>query len=500
VFEAASLSKPVFAYLVLRLADRGELDLDRPLADMLRYPRVAHDERARRITARMVLGHGTGLPNWGGEQLTLRFEPGTAYGYSGEAFVYLQKAVERVTGLSLEALARREVFQPLGMTRSSYVWQERFEGNAAHAKDWLWRVAPIDRWAEPNAAYTLLTTAPDYARFVAAVLAGRGLSPGTWQALLTPVRETSPGIAMALGLRVENGSSGRIFYHSGNNGRRFTCYMTGDVGRGTGFVYFTNAGNGTSLVEALAGPVFRGAASRHRAEYDRFDAPRLMAIRSIQRAAVEVGADAARAQLRRVQGDSSARLSLDDVIALSEFFSGRGLAPLSIEVLAQAAADTPGSAAARLALGRAQEVAGQLDRALGSYHRAEALGADREETGRLIRWVEERVAARARPVAVNPRTLGRYPGRYAERRVTLRDGRLFYSGGAYPASPLTPMTERLFEVAAEPTARVRFDDAGSGRAARIVVLYSDGTADQALRANEPRRSVVPGERARRRHS
>ena len=344
VFEAASLSKPVFAYLVLRLADRGELDLDRPLAEMLEYPRVPRDPRARRITARMVLSHGTGLPNWGGERLTLQFEPGTAYGYSGEGFVYLQKAIERATGQSLEALARREVFEPLGMARSSYVWQERFEGNAAQAKDWLWRVAPIDRWVEPNAAYTLLTTAPDYARFVAAVLTGRGLSPATWQAFLTPVRETSPGIAMALGVRVENGTDGRIFYHSGNNGRRFTCYMTGDVGRATGFVYFTNASNGTSLVEALAGPVFRGAPSRHRAEYDRFDDPRLVAIRSIQRAAVEAGADAARARLRRVRADSSAHLSLDDVLALGEFFAGRGLAPLSIEVLEQAVADTPGSA------------------------------------------------------------------------------------------------------------------------------------------------------------
>ena len=79
----------------------------------------------------MVLSHGTGLPNWGGERLTLQFEPGTAYGYSGEGFVYLQKAIERATGQSLEALARREVFEPLGMARSSYVWQERFEGNAA---------------------------------------------------------------------------------------------------------------------------------------------------------------------------------------------------------------------------------------------------------------------------------------------------------------------------------------------------------------------------------
>jgi CubicO group peptidase (beta-lactamase class C family) len=486
VFEAASLSKPVFAYLVLRLADRGELDLDRPLADMMEYSRLPHDERARRITARMVLSHSTGLPNWGGEQLTLQFEPGTAYGYSGEGFLYLQKAVERATGLSLEALARREVFAPLGMTRSSYIWQERFEGDAAYAKDWLWRVAPIDRWAEPNAAYTLLTTAPDYARFVAAVLTGRGLAPATWQAFLTPGRETSPGSAMALGVRVENGPDGRIFYHSGNNGRRFTCYMTGDVARGTGFAYFTNAPNGTSLVGALAAPVFPGTSSRHLAEYDRFDDPRLVAIRSIERAAVEAGSEAARARLRSVRADSSAHRSLGDVLALGEFFAGRGLASLSIEVLEQVVADMPDSGAARLSLGRAQEVAGRLDRALVSYHQAQTLGADREETGRLIRWVEERLEARARPVKVDSHTLGRYPGRYAERRVTMRDGHLFYSGGAYPASPLTPMTERLFEVAADPTTRVRFDNAGSGRVAGIVVLYSDGTADQAMRINEPR--------------
>jgi CubicO group peptidase (beta-lactamase class C family) len=497
VFEAASLSKPVFAYLALRLADQGVLDLDRPLAELLAYPRLPRDERARRITARLVLSHGTGLPNWGGEQLTLQFEPGTAYGYSGEGFVYLQRAIERVTGQSLEALARREVFEPLGMTRSSYVWQPRFEGNAAHAKDWLWRVAPIDRWVEPSAAYTLLTTAPDYARFVGAVLTGRGLSAATWQSFLTPVRETSPGGAMALGVRVENGPDGRIFYHGGNNGRRFTCYMTGDVGRRTGFVYFTNASNGASLVAALAKPVFGGAPSRHRAEYDRFDDPRLVAVRSVQRAATAEGPDAARARLREIRAESSAHLSGDDVLALGEFFAGRGLAPLSLEVLGHAVADAPRSGAARLSLGRAQEAAGRLDAALDSYRRAQALGADREETGRLIRWVEERLAARARLVVVDPRTLARYPGRYLERRVTMRDGRLFYTNGASPVSPLTPMTDRLFEVAAEPTARVRFEDTGSGRAGRIVVLYSDGTADQAVRFNEPHRELAPAERTRR---
>ena len=193
IFEAASLSKPVFAYIVLRLVDRGEFDLDRPLFEMLAYPRLAHDERYKRITARMVLSHGTGLPNWGGEKLTLQFDPGTAYGYSGEGFVFLQKVIEHVTGRSLDELARREVFQPLGMTRSSFVWQERFAGNAAYAKDWLWNVAPVNRYAEANAAASLLTTATDYARFVAAVLTGRGLSPGRWREFLTPVRRDEPG-------------------------------------------------------------------------------------------------------------------------------------------------------------------------------------------------------------------------------------------------------------------------------------------------------------------
>jgi CubicO group peptidase (beta-lactamase class C family) len=131
IFEAASLSKPVFAYLVLRLVDRGELDLDRPLAELLEYPRAAGDPRYRRITGRMVLSHGSGFPNWGGERLTLAFDPGTAYGYSGEGFVYLQKVVEHITGRSLEQLARAEVFEPLGMRWSSYVWQKRFEGHAA---------------------------------------------------------------------------------------------------------------------------------------------------------------------------------------------------------------------------------------------------------------------------------------------------------------------------------------------------------------------------------
>lgn len=481
IFEAASLSKAVFAYAVLRLVDRGEFDLDRPLYEILEYPRLAHDERYKRITARIVLSHGTGLPNWGGEKLTLRFDPGTQYGYSGEGFVFLQKTVERVTGRSLDELARREVFEPLGMTRSSYVWQERFAGNAAYAKNWLWQVASANRYtqAEANAAASLLTTATDYAQFVAAVLTGRGLSPAMWNEYLTPVRETSPGIHIALGIRVEERPGGRTFYHSGNNGQRFTSYMTGDIAQGLGLVYFTNGPNGTSLVEALTSRVLGNEnPARNRATFDRYDDPHLLAVQSVERAAVERGADATREQLRAISASEATRPTFDDLLHFGAFFSGRGLAPLAIEVLGQAIADSPTSAAAHLALGRALESAGDLQAAIASYQRARALNTDDDDAQRQIQWTEDRVAARARPVAVSQQILERYVGQYQQQAVAVRNGRLYYKGAVSPESPLTPIAENLFEVDADPTLRIRFVGDGAGSAVKLIGIYSDGTMDE----------------------
>jgi CubicO group peptidase (beta-lactamase class C family) len=483
IFEAASLSKPVFAYLVLRLVDRGLFDLDQPLHEILDYPRLSHDERYKRITARIVLSHGTGLPNWGGPRLSLRFDPGTDYGYSGEGFVFLQKALERLTGHTLDQLARREVFEPLGMTRSSYVWQPRFEGEAAYALNWLWRVAPANRYTEGNAAASLLTTAPDYARFVAAVLTGRGLSPAIWREYLTPVREASAGLFVGLGIRVEDGPAGRIFYHSGNNGRRFTCYMTGDLERGTGLVYFTNAYNGTTLVEVIGSTVLgREHPPLHWAGYDRYDDPRRLAYQSVQRAAVERGADAARERLREIRADSATRPSYDEMLELGAFFSGRGMDEFSIEILTGVLAASPDSTGAHLALGSALEAAGDLGAAMESYQRAMALGQEPDEARGRLAWVQERLAARSQAVVVPEPRLATYAGAYQERSVTLRGGRLFYKGGPYPESPLEPMAEDLFEVEADPTLRVRFMGDGVAPAPRLIEISRDGSVEEAPRS------------------
>src|SRR5271167_1564548 len=91
VFEAASLSKPVFAYGVLKLVEQGKLGLDVPLTTYLPKPYIAGDERLAKITARIVLSHRTGFPNW----------PGERFSYSGEGYIYLQRVVEKITGKPL---------------------------------------------------------------------------------------------------------------------------------------------------------------------------------------------------------------------------------------------------------------------------------------------------------------------------------------------------------------------------------------------------------------
>jgi CubicO group peptidase (beta-lactamase class C family) len=78
VFEAASVSKTVFAYAVLKLTERGVIGLDTPLTKYAAEPFLDGDTRLGLITARHVLSHTSGFQNWRSdrEPLKIHFAPG----------------------------------------------------------------------------------------------------------------------------------------------------------------------------------------------------------------------------------------------------------------------------------------------------------------------------------------------------------------------------------------------------------------------------------------
>lgn len=484
VFEAASLSKPLFAYIVMRLADRQQFDLDRPLAELLEYPRLAHDPRYRHITARMVLSHGTGLPNWGRDTLTLRFDPGTGYQYSGEGFVYLQRTLERVTGLTLEELATREVFDPLGMTRSSYVWQDRFEGNAAYAKDWAWRVGPISRYTAANAAYSLVTTAGDYAKFVVAVLNGTGLSPKMWREHLSPVRPVhqpwrpdldDAHIRYGHGWGIQDGRAGPAIFHSGYNGRRFRAWVQAYPSGKTGIVYLASGDEGDTFAAEL---VSRVVADEHWAlqwqQTDRHDDPRRVALRFVQHAAVTDGVEGALDRYRAMRADPATRPAPSAAAHVIAFLKVRGSGAAERAIAEMTVADHPDSAQSHDLLALALLMEREYRAAIAAQRRSLVLRPENPQGSRLIQWIEQRMASLAQPVTVPYETLERYVGQYGERRVRLHDGRLFYQRGPEPEYLLTPITQDVFAVEGVESFRVQFVLDGPGPAARTLGIEVNG--------------------------
>lgn len=273
VFEAASLSKPVFAWAVLRLAEEGRIDLDVPLSDYLPAPYL-NDPRLPDITARRVLTHTTGLPNWRprGGPLALRLEPGERFSYSGEGYVYLQRVVEEVTGRPLDEVVRTLVFEPLDMPSSGYVWRGAYAERKAHPHDQRGERLQRQRPERANAAASLHTTAGDYGRFLAALLRADGLTPESFRLLRSPAvavptgcavcveRPPSPdfdGVAWALGVGVETGASPPTLWHWGDNGP-MKAFFLGAPASGRGVVYFANGENGLRLARPLVAAVLPG--------------------------------------------------------------------------------------------------------------------------------------------------------------------------------------------------------------------------------------------------
>lgn len=283
LFNVASLTKPVAAEVLLRLAAAGRIDLDAKMAPLWVDPDIAGDPRAEQLTVRMALQHRTGLPNWRSQTanlLTFTSEPGARFSYSGEGYTYAAHYAERRTGKDFEALARDLVFAPSGMRSSFFTVQPGFADRIAYPHDGqgreLWPFLRLDF----SAACCLYSTAGDYARFVTRVMHDEALSKAIAdQRFAVPDQRAEmctgdgmdagvcpPRIGWGLGWMVLGFPGETVIVHTGvNDGERSVAFFVPE--KDVGLVILTNGANGARLIRDVTAAAYDNPGYRRITEW-----------------------------------------------------------------------------------------------------------------------------------------------------------------------------------------------------------------------------------------
>lgn len=236
-FRVGSVTKTFVATVVLQLVAERRLSIDDPVSRWL--PGLLPD--GDRITLRDLLAHRSGLPDvaddplvldgsrsaWSARRLVASIArrprtaaPGAAFQYSSTNYLVLGLVVERVTGHSLASLLSTRVFAPLRLERTSYV-SGRIHGAHVHGYSRPSHQGVVDPTAQPRdldrrsvrwagAAGDVVSTAPDLARFLGALLGGK-LLPRAQLREMEAARSR-----YGLGLGVFTTPCGRAFGHTGN--------------------------------------------------------------------------------------------------------------------------------------------------------------------------------------------------------------------------------------------------------------------------------------------
>ena len=284
---AASFSKAVFAVLVLKLKEKGIINLDTPLYKYLKKPirnyedfaQLGENEMYKKITARMCLSHTTGLPNiryihpTTGQidtlgNLKFYFKPGSRFAYSGEGIKYLQLAVEEITGKNVEDLAREFLFIPMKMNHTGYIWQDNFPDNVAIGHLMDGRIIIKKKRTTPNAAGSLVTTISDYSTFISHLMQGKILKKETFKEMITPQikinsafqfptisEETTTDnekiqLAYGLGWGLLKCNYGRAFFKEGHSDA-WRNYNINFLDKKISIIIICNSENGEALFKQL---------------------------------------------------------------------------------------------------------------------------------------------------------------------------------------------------------------------------------------------------------
>jgi CubicO group peptidase (beta-lactamase class C family) len=286
VMTSASLNKAAFATMVMRLVQAGDLDLDKPVAQYLpkplpdysRYTDLGSDERWKKLTLRILLSHTSGFPNWRAfeddRKLHIHFDPGSRYAYSGEGIDLAQLVVETATRKPVSTLMEENLYRPVHMTRSSMVWEPRFESDFANGYDEYGRSLGPERRKTADAAGSMQTTLRDYSAFLSALLQGQVLNRATQAEMLraqiqihsahqfpslapeTTAANDAVQLGYGLGWGRYTSPYGHAFFKEGHDEgwRHLALCFT----NGSGILIMTNSSNGEgifkALIDALLGP------------------------------------------------------------------------------------------------------------------------------------------------------------------------------------------------------------------------------------------------------
>ena len=274
IYEVASLSKPVFSYFVLKYVDQGLINLDTPLYKYMLYPDIEHDKRYQLITARMVLSHQTGFPNWRYFEMAdsslhieygdlyLKFTPGTQFAYSGEGYLYLAKVIASLNNCDLKTLDnlfQKKVAEPMGMKHAYFSGNEYISKNkiTGHKQGKVfykkWPTSFPDQDSSTfGPAGGLHTNAIDYAKFLIGLSEKKGLSASSYNEMFKPqvlfskehsMYKENGNTAWGLGIAIRPTPFGTIYEHGGNNGNFQSGFIL-SLDKKIGYVFLTNCDQG----------------------------------------------------------------------------------------------------------------------------------------------------------------------------------------------------------------------------------------------------------------
>ena len=487
IFEAASLTKPMTAYLMMMLADEGSLDLGRStleyltqeeLEDFIGHPidliDGTHSQWAAQITAMHLLSHQAGIPEEiGKEVFTMLCPPGTRVTYSPAGYALMKKIVEKIKGKTLDVLFQEYLFEPFNMRNSSMVWREEYRDRMANPHGMFGDPMDIRTNKGTDAAAGLYTTCYDYALFVKAVMDGAGLSKEMKEEYLKTrmVVHENMNLHWAMGFGIQQDPEGPAIWQCGNVGV-YRGYIFAYPEEHLGLIYMTNSFNGHSICKEMTlstiGRDTRGMDFLAYLQYDSLAGEFCCAL-------IEHGLEANKARLAELRATYPDQFNTKAVLWIGYTFLESHRYEDGISLLKMVMEEQPDSASITYEITKAYLAWGDLENATYYCAKTKKLAATDPDFERaLLELAVMYIEALKNPMSLSPEYLSEVAGAYGDRRFIVKDNELYFSEDSTDLNDferLIPVAKDIFALEGSYEFRIRFVFGDDGKPTKAIGLH-----------------------------